>query len=86
MIKTLMLPFLAWAGRLRYPTLFKLTAGLFLVTLLLPDPVLLLDEIVLGMATLLLARWKTRRDPAVENNPLPPLTIDGTVIHPTSKS
>lgn len=86
MLKTLLLPFLAWAGRLRYPTLFKLTAALFLVTLVLPDPVVLLDEVVLGMATLLLARWKTRNDPVVAEEPLPILTIDGKVVEPTHKS
>lgn len=86
MLKTLLLLFLAWARRLRYPTLFKLTAALFLVTLVLPDPVVLLDEVVLGMATLLLARWKTRNDPIVAEQTHPILTIDGKAIEPTHKS
>lgn len=54
---------LAWARRLRHPTLFKLVAALFLVDLLLPDPALFLDEILLGLGTLLLANWKQRRAP-----------------------
>ena len=29
MFRALLLPFLAWAGKLRFPTLFKLAAGLF---------------------------------------------------------
>lgn len=57
----IMLPLLRWAGKLRYPTLFKLTAGLFVVTLLLPDPIPFVDEIVFGMGALLLANWKSRK-------------------------
>ena len=60
----MLLPLMGWARRLRYPTLFKLTAALFLLTLLIPDPIPMLDEILLGLGTLLLANWKTRRDPA----------------------
>lgn len=60
MINPLMAPALAWARRLRYPTLFKLTAGLFALTLLIPDPIPFVDELLFGMGTLLLANWKTR--------------------------
>jgi hypothetical protein len=60
----MLLPLMGWARRLRYPTLFKLTAALFLLTLFIPDPIPMLDEILLGLGTLLLANWKTRRDPA----------------------
>lgn len=60
MANPMLLPVLGWARRLRYPTLFKLTAGLFLVTLVVPDPIPFVDELLLGMGTLLLANWKTR--------------------------
>ncbi len=60
----MLLPLMGWARRLRYPTLFKLTAALFVLTLFIPDPIPMLDEILLGLGTLLLANWKTRRDPA----------------------
>ncbi|MEG2805215.1 DUF6116 family protein [Stenotrophomonas sp.] len=60
MANPLLLPILEWARRLRYPTLFKLTAGLFAVTLVVPDPVPFVDEILLGLGTLLLANWKNR--------------------------
>ncbi len=71
-MSTLMLtPFLDWARKLRYPTLFKLTAGLFLITLVFPDPIPFLDEILFGLATLLLANWKRRKDP-----PAPPVRLD----------
>jgi len=50
------------AGRLKYPTLLKLTAALFVITLIVPDPIPFVDEILLGLATLVLSRWRTRRD------------------------
>ena len=58
-----LLPLLDWARELRYPTLFKITAALFVVTLFLPDPVPFVDEILFGLGTLLLANWKRRKDP-----------------------
>lgn len=61
MTRLLLAPFLRWASRLRHPTLFKLTAVLFAISVLWPfDPIPLIDEIVLGLATLLLANWKDR--------------------------
>ena len=58
-----LLPLLDWARKLRYPTLFKITAALFVVTLFLPDPVPFVDEILFGLGTLLLANWNRRKDP-----------------------
>ncbi len=60
---------LNWARKLRYPTLFKLAAALFVVDVFLPDPVLFVDELLFGLATLLLANWKNRKD--VVPPPLP---------------
>lgn len=54
---------LRFAERLSFPRLFALTATLFLVTLLVPDPLPLVDEILLGLGTLLLAAWRRRRQP-----------------------
>lgn len=65
MATPLLLPLLNWARKLRYPTLFKLTAALFAITLFIPDPIPLVDEILLGLGTLLLANWKNRKDPSV---------------------
>ncbi|MGS1078788.1 DUF6116 family protein [Pseudoxanthomonas beigongshangi] len=67
MANPLLLPVLEWARKLRYPTLFKITAGLFTLSVLLPpgiDPIPFLDELVFGLGTLLLANWKRRKDPA----------------------
>ncbi len=56
----MLLPLIGWARRLRYPTLFKLTAALFAITLVVPDPVPFVDELLFGLGTLLLANWKAR--------------------------
>ncbi|HRN61843.1 MAG TPA: hypothetical protein PK743_07035 [Luteimonas sp.] len=63
MANPLLLPLLNWARGLRYPTLFKVTALVFAVSVLLPDPIPFIDEIVLGLGTLLLANWKSRKTP-----------------------
>ena len=64
MANPLLLPLLNWARGLRYPTLFKLTGALFVISMLLPDPIPFVDEILFGLSTLLLANWKRRKDPA----------------------
>jgi hypothetical protein len=74
MANPLLLPLLNWARKLRYPTLFKLIAALFALTLFLPDPVPFIDEILLGLGTLLLANWKNRKVTG-DGNGAPP--IDG---------
>lgn len=63
MIKLLITRFLAYAAKLRFPTLFKLTAILFALNLLVPDFIPFIDEILLGLGTALLASWKARRNP-----------------------
>jgi len=55
----LLAPLMRWLGKLRYPKLFLVIAGLFLVDLAIPNFVPW-DDILLGLATLLLARWKDR--------------------------
>jgi len=51
------------AGRLRYPRLLALTAALFVADLVFPDAVPLVDELLLGLGTLVLARLRARRTP-----------------------
>ena len=67
-----LLPLLDWARKLRYPTLFKITAALFMLSALLPDPVPFVDEILFGLGTLLLANWKRRKDPPGKDPPALP--------------
>ena len=72
MTTPLLLPLLNWARKLRYPTLFKITAALLAITLVIPDPIPLVDEILLVLGTLLLANWKNRKNAAVmDSNDLP---------------
>lgn len=66
MANPLLLPLLAWARRLRYPVLFKITASLFVLSVLLPDPIPMIDEILLGLGTLVLANWKNRNSRVIE--------------------
>jgi hypothetical protein len=56
-----------FAGELRFPQLFWLTAILFVLDVLIPDLIPFADEILLGLATLLLGSWKKNRvDPPGE--------------------
>ena len=52
---------LEFARGLRLPTLFLITAGVLVVDVLLPDPIPFVDEVLLGLVTLMLASWKRRR-------------------------
>ena len=63
----IVVPFMAWARKLRHPTLFKLTALAFAISVIVPDLVPFIDEIVLGLGTLLLASWKDRKAPVVQD-------------------
>lgn len=53
--------------KLRYPWLLAITVALFAVDLVVPDVVPFVDEILLGLGTVVLARLRTRRE-------LPPST------------
>jgi hypothetical protein len=59
----LLVPVINWARNLRHPTLFKLMAALFLIDMVVPDLVPLIDELMLGLGTLWLASWKQRKEP-----------------------
>jgi hypothetical protein len=54
----LLAPLLRWFARLSYPKLFLLTAALFVGDVIVPDVIPLVDELLLGLGTLLLANWK----------------------------
>jgi hypothetical protein len=56
-------PLLRRLGRLSHPKLFAVFAVLFVLDLVLPDPLPFIDEILLGLATLLFGAWKERRRP-----------------------
>ncbi len=52
---------LGWLRGLRFPQLFLVFAALFGFDLLIPDLIPFIDEILFGIATLLLGSLKTRR-------------------------
>lgn len=62
-----------FAGRLRFPYLFLVTAALFLLDILIPDFLPFADEILLGLGTLVFATWRKSRDAGHEtpSNPVP---------------
>lgn len=47
--------------RLRFPYLFGLTALVFLGDVLLPDLIPFVDEILLGLLTILFGAWRKKR-------------------------
>ncbi len=73
MANPLTTPLLRFLGRLSYPRLFMLTAVLFGLDVVIPDFIPFIDEILLGLGTLLLANWKKRKDPVAPGKP----PIDG---------
>jgi hypothetical protein len=52
-----------FAAGLRFPTLFALLAGLFLLDLVVPDLVPFMDEVLLALGTLLVGSLRKRRPP-----------------------
>jgi hypothetical protein len=65
--------------RLRFPQLALLTGLLFLVTFVVPDPLPFVDEILLGLGTLLLTSWKRNRsDKAHRSSTEPPALSERT--------
>jgi len=56
-------PIVAFASRLRFPTLFLVTAALFVLDVIIPDFIPLADELLLGLGALLLSSWKKDRGP-----------------------
>lgn len=75
-------PFLAYASRLRFPTLFKITLGIFLLDLLIPDFIPFADEILLGLGALILSNWRKPEDEQRTVIDAEPVQID---VEPPSK-
>jgi hypothetical protein len=57
---------------MRYPYLFLILCALFLVDLVVPDPVPLVDEILLAVLTFIAATFTTRRDTDAEPRDVTP--------------
>ena len=65
---------------LRFPQLFVLTVALFLLDVLIPDLIPFVDEILLGLASLLLASWKKKPVVPVPGDSHPSGSGSGPVI------
>jgi hypothetical protein len=61
---------LDFANNLKFRQLFLLVGSLFIIDLLLPDFIPLVDELLLGLLTLLLSAWKKERreERVIEHN------------------
>lgn len=59
-------------ARLERPMLFKIAAGLFVLSLIIPDPIPFLDELLFGIITLLLTKQKAIDTTASVPPPPPP--------------
>ena len=57
---------LRYLSRLRFPTLFALAAALLAVNLFFPDPVPVLDELLLATLPVALGMWRKRGQPDAE--------------------
>ena len=68
--------------RMRYPYLFLILGGLFLVDLVIPDPIPLVDELLLAILTFIAATFTSRRDRGRTGEP----TIAGSSIPSTGPS
>lgn len=62
MKRLILAPILHFARKLRFPALFMLTLGLFVLDMLMPDPLPFIDEILLALGSLLFASWRRKPD------------------------
>lgn len=67
--------FLAFANQLKFKYLFFLVTGLFVIDLFVPDMIPLIDEIILGLLTIILANWKKEKAQKIQGN-----LIEGEII------
>lgn len=70
---------MAFANRLKFKELFLLILTLFLLDLVIPDMIPMIDEIILGLLTLLLASIKKEPGKPDQNQPKGNV-IEGEVI------
>jgi len=68
--------FLAFANQLKFKYLFFLVTGLFVIDLFVPDMIPLIDEIILGLLTIILANWKKEKAQEIQGNLIESEIID----------
>ena len=67
-------------SRMRYPYLFLILGALFLVDLVVPDPIPLVDEILLAVLTFIAATFTTRDNADPEPRDITPPEEDPRVL------
>ncbi len=70
------MPFGVWQNlitQLKASQALAIVAVLFVLDLFLPDPIPVIDEVILGLLVFILARWKQRKD-AVGQTPMKNVT------------
>ena len=72
--------------RMRYPYLFLVLGALFLVDLVLPDPIPLVDEILLAVLTFIAATFTTRREEGAEPRDITPPGDNPRALNPGEDS
>ena len=68
--------FLAFANQLKFRNLFIVVISLFVIDLLVPDFIPMIDEIILGLLAIILANWKKERNQNKQGN-----LIEGEIIN-----
>jgi hypothetical protein len=58
-------PLMKYLSRLRFPHLFVVTVGLFILNIIVPDVIPFADEILLGLVALLLGSIRKKKTPNV---------------------
>jgi hypothetical protein len=71
MANPLLAPILGFLGRLSFPRLFVIAATLWAIDMVIPDFIPFIDELLLGIGTLLLASLRKRRAPEVQSTKPP---------------
>jgi hypothetical protein len=64
-------------GRLRFPQLFAVLAGLLLLDLIVPDPIPLLDEVILAVLTMVVGSWRVHEQDPFQKPPEKNITPRG---------
>lgn len=71
MANPLVTPILGFLGRLSFPRLFILAASLWALDMVIPDFIPFIDELLLGIGTLLLASFRKRKAPEAQGQKPP---------------
>jgi hypothetical protein len=71
---------------MRYPYLFLILGLLFLIDLVLPDPIPLIDEILLAVLTFIAASFTTRGEADPEPRDVTPPDDDPSALSPGADS